>query len=157
MYISYWLIKPSWWFCFRGWQWHRQGSVSEICHWRGICNSGWPQWRISQSDLGTPVTWPQRSGSHGSWGGRVIKGQCGEPSDKYSGMTDTCLLFMVSSAALRGWIINQNVLLQCRYFQPASVCVNAAGITQDEFLLKMEEDDFDKVIEVNLKVPQSRV
>ncbi|XDV34004.1 hypothetical protein PO909_004228 [Leuciscus waleckii] len=41
--------------------------------------------------------------------------------------------------------------IQCRYFQPASVCVNAAGITQDEFLLKMEEDDFDKVIEVNLK------
>uniref|UniRef100_A0A8C2FAF2 (3R)-3-hydroxyacyl-CoA dehydrogenase n=1 Tax=Cyprinus carpio TaxID=7962 RepID=A0A8C2FAF2_CYPCA len=41
--------------------------------------------------------------------------------------------------------------IQHRYFQPPSVCVNAAGITQDEFLLKMEEDDFDKVIEVNLK------
>lgn len=49
------------------------------------------------------------------------------------------------------------VFLQRRYFQPPSVCVNAAGITQDEFLLKMEEDDFDKVIEVNLKVLQSRV
>uniref|UniRef100_A0A671L808 (3R)-3-hydroxyacyl-CoA dehydrogenase n=1 Tax=Sinocyclocheilus anshuiensis TaxID=1608454 RepID=A0A671L808_9TELE len=34
---------------------------------------------------------------------------------------------------------------------PPSVCVNAAGITQDEFLPKMEEDEFDKVIEVNLK------
>lgn len=30
--------------------------------------------------------------------------------------------------------------------------MNAAGITQDEFLLKMEEEDFDKVIQVNLKV-----
>ncbi|XP_063041636.1 estradiol 17-beta-dehydrogenase 8 [Engraulis encrasicolus] len=38
-----------------------------------------------------------------------------------------------------------------RYFQPPSVCVNAAGITQDEFLMKMEEEDFDKVIRVNLK------
>ncbi|XP_016404175.1 estradiol 17-beta-dehydrogenase 8-like [Sinocyclocheilus rhinocerous] len=47
--------------------------------------------------------------------------------------------------------------VQRRYFQPPSVCVNAAGITQDEFLLKMEEEDFDKVIEVNLKVLQSRV
>lgn len=41
--------------------------------------------------------------------------------------------------------------IQCRYFQPPSVCVNAAGITQDDFLLKMEESDFDKVIQVNLK------
>ncbi|XP_012693063.2 estradiol 17-beta-dehydrogenase 8 [Clupea harengus] len=41
--------------------------------------------------------------------------------------------------------------IQRRYFQPPSVCVNAAGITQDEFLLKMEEEDFDKVIQVNLK------
>ncbi|XP_051527790.1 estradiol 17-beta-dehydrogenase 8-like isoform X2 [Myxocyprinus asiaticus] len=41
--------------------------------------------------------------------------------------------------------------IQHHYFQPPSVCVNAAGITQDEFLLKMEEEDFDKVIEVNLK------
>uniref|UniRef100_A0A8C7RNJ3 (3R)-3-hydroxyacyl-CoA dehydrogenase n=1 Tax=Oncorhynchus mykiss TaxID=8022 RepID=A0A8C7RNJ3_ONCMY len=41
--------------------------------------------------------------------------------------------------------------IQCRYFQPPSVCVNAAGITRDEFLLKMEDEDFDKVIQVNLK------
>lgn len=71
-------------------------------------------------------------------------------------MTDVCVPFMDSSGALRGRIINQNdldlVFLQCCYFQPPSVCVNAAGITQDEFLLKMEEDDFDKVIDVNLKV-----
>lgn len=32
------------------------------------------------------------------------------------------------------------------------MCVNAAGITQDDFLLNMEEDQFDKVIQVNLKV-----
>ncbi|KAI1902353.1 hypothetical protein AGOR_G00043900 [Albula goreensis] len=41
--------------------------------------------------------------------------------------------------------------IQCRYFQPPSVCVSAAGITLDEFLLKMEEKDFDRVIQVNLK------
>ncbi|XP_044027710.1 estradiol 17-beta-dehydrogenase 8 isoform X3 [Siniperca chuatsi] len=40
---------------------------------------------------------------------------------------------------------------QTHYFQPPSVCVNAAGITQDDFLLNMEEDQFDKVIQVNLK------
>lgn len=44
------------------------------------------------------------------------------------------------------------LLLQTRYFQPPSVCVNAAGITQDDFLLNMEEDQFDRVIQVNLKV-----
>lgn len=32
------------------------------------------------------------------------------------------------------------------------MCVNTAGITQDNFLLNMEEDQFDRVIQVNLKV-----
>ncbi|XP_068189512.1 LOW QUALITY PROTEIN: (3R)-3-hydroxyacyl-CoA dehydrogenase [Antennarius striatus] len=41
--------------------------------------------------------------------------------------------------------------IQTHYFHPPSVCVNAAGITQDDFLLNMEEDQFDKVIQVNLK------
>ncbi|XP_074469794.1 (3R)-3-hydroxyacyl-CoA dehydrogenase [Sebastes fasciatus] len=41
--------------------------------------------------------------------------------------------------------------VQTQYFQPPSVCVNAAGITQDDFLLNMSEDQFDKVIQVNLK------
>ncbi|TKS89110.1 Estradiol 17-beta-dehydrogenase 8 [Collichthys lucidus] len=41
--------------------------------------------------------------------------------------------------------------IQTRYFQPPSVCVNTAGITQDNFLLHMEEDQFDGVIQVNLK------
>ncbi|KAM4725946.1 (3R)-3-hydroxyacyl-CoA dehydrogenase isoform 2-T2 [Anableps anableps] len=41
--------------------------------------------------------------------------------------------------------------IQTRYFQPPSVCVNAAGITQDDFLLNMEEEQFDRVIQVNLK------
>ena len=30
--------------------------------------------------------------------------------------------------------------------------VNCAGITRDSFLLKMDENDFDEVIHVNLKV-----
>ncbi|KAM8883231.1 (3R)-3-hydroxyacyl-CoA dehydrogenase [Synchiropus picturatus] len=41
--------------------------------------------------------------------------------------------------------------IQAQYFQPPSVCVNAAGITQDDFLLNMEEEHFDRVIKVNLK------
>ncbi|XP_072304332.1 (3R)-3-hydroxyacyl-CoA dehydrogenase [Eucyclogobius newberryi] len=41
--------------------------------------------------------------------------------------------------------------IQTHYFQPPSVCVNAAGITQDDFLLSMDEEHFDKVIQVNLK------
>uniref|UniRef100_A0AAQ4RME6 (3R)-3-hydroxyacyl-CoA dehydrogenase n=1 Tax=Gasterosteus aculeatus aculeatus TaxID=481459 RepID=A0AAQ4RME6_GASAC len=41
--------------------------------------------------------------------------------------------------------------VQTRYFQPPSVCVNAAGVTQDDFLLNMEEEHFDKVLLVNLK------
>ncbi|KAJ8267460.1 hypothetical protein COCON_G00126320 [Conger conger] len=41
--------------------------------------------------------------------------------------------------------------IQRGYFQPPSVCVSAAGITRDEFLLKMEEGDFDRVVQVNLK------
>uniref|UniRef100_A0A8C5GAL0 Estradiol 17-beta-dehydrogenase 8-like n=1 Tax=Gouania willdenowi TaxID=441366 RepID=A0A8C5GAL0_GOUWI len=35
--------------------------------------------------------------------------------------------------------------------QPPSVCVNAAGITQDDFLLHMDEENFDLVVQVNLK------
>nr|XP_019963158.1 PREDICTED: estradiol 17-beta-dehydrogenase 8 isoform X2 [Paralichthys olivaceus] len=41
--------------------------------------------------------------------------------------------------------------IQTRFFQPPSVCVNAAGITRDDFLLHMTEEQFDKVIQVNLK------
>lgn len=39
-----------------------------------------------------------------------------------------------------------------RYPKPPSVVVNAAGITKDNFLLKMTESEFDDVINVNLKV-----
>ncbi|XP_028316550.1 estradiol 17-beta-dehydrogenase 8-like isoform X2 [Gouania willdenowi] len=41
--------------------------------------------------------------------------------------------------------------IQTEYFQPPSVCVNAAGITQDDFLLHMDEENFDLVVQVNLK------
>ncbi|XP_039978338.1 estradiol 17-beta-dehydrogenase 8 isoform X2 [Xiphias gladius] len=41
--------------------------------------------------------------------------------------------------------------IQVHYFQPPSVCVNAAGITQDGLLLNMTEEQFDRVIQVNLK------
>ena len=38
------------------------------------------------------------------------------------------------------------------YKKPLCILVNCAGITSDEFLLKMDEEKFDKVIKVNLKV-----
>lgn len=38
------------------------------------------------------------------------------------------------------------------YNKPPSIVVNCAGITKDNFLLKMSEQDFDDVINVNLKV-----
>lgn len=37
------------------------------------------------------------------------------------------------------------------YSKPPSIIVNSAGITRENFLLKMSENDFDKVIDVNLK------
>ncbi|XP_022094727.1 estradiol 17-beta-dehydrogenase 8-like [Acanthaster planci] len=37
------------------------------------------------------------------------------------------------------------------YQQPASILVNSAGITRDKTMMKMEEKNFDKVIDVNLK------
>lgn len=37
------------------------------------------------------------------------------------------------------------------YQQPPSIIVNSAGITRDNFLLKMSEQDFQQVIDVNLK------
>ncbi|KAJ6643241.1 (3R)-3-hydroxyacyl-CoA dehydrogenase [Pseudolycoriella hygida] len=38
-----------------------------------------------------------------------------------------------------------------KYKKPPSIVVNSAGITKDNFLLKMSEQDFDDVINVNLK------
>ncbi|XP_063095139.1 (3R)-3-hydroxyacyl-CoA dehydrogenase isoform X3 [Cavia porcellus] len=42
--------------------------------------------------------------------------------------------------------------VQACFSRPPSVVVSCAGITQDEFLLQMSEDDWDRVIAVNLKV-----
>lgn len=38
------------------------------------------------------------------------------------------------------------------YKSPPSCIINCAGITRDNFLLKLSEQDFDDVINVNLKV-----
>ena len=46
-------------------------------------------------------------------------------------------------------------VLECiisEFRKPPCILINSAGITSDDFLLKMEEEKFDKVIEVNLKV-----
>jgi len=37
------------------------------------------------------------------------------------------------------------------YYQPPSLVVNSAGITRDGYLLKMSEEQFDHVVNVNLK------
>lgn len=39
-----------------------------------------------------------------------------------------------------------------KYKKPPTVIVNSAGITRDNFLLKLSEQDFDEVLNVNLKV-----
>ncbi|XP_077446328.1 (3R)-3-hydroxyacyl-CoA dehydrogenase isoform X2 [Stigmatopora argus] len=57
----------------------------------------------------------------------------------------------VADVASKESVENLLTSIQVRYFQPPSVCVNAAGITADDFLLDMEEDDFDRVVRVNLK------
>lgn len=38
-----------------------------------------------------------------------------------------------------------------KYKRPPSVIVNSAGITRDSFILKMDDDEFDLVVKVNLK------
>nr|CAH7746734.1 unnamed protein product [Callosobruchus chinensis] len=39
-----------------------------------------------------------------------------------------------------------------KYKQPPTIIINSAGITRDNFLLKLSEQDFDEVLDVNLKV-----
>ena len=38
-----------------------------------------------------------------------------------------------------------------KYKQAPDIIVNSAGITRDGYMLRMKEEDFDKVIDVNLK------
>lgn len=40
--------------------------------------------------------------------------------------------------------------------KPPTIIVNCAGITRDNFLVKLSEEDFDEVIKVNLKVENMR-
>ena len=44
------------------------------------------------------------------------------------------------------------LLLRVVTSSPRPSSVSAAGITREALFLKMEEDDFDRVIQVNLKV-----
>lgn len=43
--------------------------------------------------------------------------------------------------------------IQSRYSAPPRVAINSAGITRDEFLLRLSEESFDSVLNVNLKGP----
>ncbi|XP_036908620.1 estradiol 17-beta-dehydrogenase 8 isoform X2 [Sturnira hondurensis] len=54
----------------------------------------------------------------------------------------------VSEAASARRLLEQ---VQAFFTRPPSVIVSCAGVTRDEFLLHMSEDDWDKVIAVNLK------
>lgn len=38
------------------------------------------------------------------------------------------------------------------YGKPPTIIVNCAGITRDNFILKLSEEDFDEVLKINLKV-----
>ncbi|KAL0622674.1 Estradiol 17-beta-dehydrogenase 8 [Plecturocebus cupreus] len=55
----------------------------------------------------------------------------------------------VSEASAARRLLEQ---VQACFSRPPSVVVSCAGITRDELLLHMSEDDWDKVIAVNLKV-----
>lgn len=37
------------------------------------------------------------------------------------------------------------------YSKPPTIIVNSAGITRDQFILKISEEEFDRVLDVNLK------
>ncbi|XP_064616400.1 estradiol 17-beta-dehydrogenase 8-like [Liolophura sinensis] len=52
-----------------------------------------------------------------------------------------------SSSSVRELLTN----VQTQFSDVPTVLVNSAGITRDAFLLKMKEENFDKVIDVNLK------
>jgi len=59
-----------------------------------------------------------------------------------------CFAGDVTSATFTKTLFKQ---VQEDYGRPADILVNSAGIIKDNFLLKMSEEDFDKVIDVNLK------
>ncbi|KAM9326639.1 (3R)-3-hydroxyacyl-CoA dehydrogenase [Gastrophryne carolinensis] len=56
----------------------------------------------------------------------------------------------VSKAASVGALMEQ---IQSRFSAPPRVAVSSAGITRDEFLLRLSEESFDSVLSVNLKGP----
>ena len=64
------------------------------------------------------------------------------PDDHYSVATDVSQSDSVSECFQR--------VLE-KYKRPPDIIVNSAGITKDGFLLRMKEEDFDQVMDVNLK------
>ncbi|EDS32604.1 3-oxoacyl-[acyl-carrier-protein] reductase [Culex quinquefasciatus] len=61
---------------------------------------------------------------------------------------NTALEMDVSSSASISQVLDATL---AKYKNPPTIVVNSAGITRDNFLLKMPESDFDAVINVNLK------
>lgn len=62
--------------------------------------------------------------------------------------THTAFQADVSEAGAAGRLLEQ---VQACFARPPSVVVSCAGITRDEFLLHLSEDDWDRVLAVNLK------
>lgn len=44
-----------------------------------------------------------------------------------------------------------------QYKKPPCIIVNSAGITRDNWMLKLSEEDYDSVLNVNLKVGKCKV
>lgn len=61
---------------------------------------------------------------------------------------NTALEMDVSSSASVAKVLDATL---AKYKNPPTIVVNSAGITRDNFMLKMPEADFDAVINVNLK------
>ncbi|CAK7309378.1 (3R)-3-hydroxyacyl-CoA dehydrogenase [Vulpes lagopus] len=73
----------------------------------------------------------------------------GQGSEKVApGGAHTAFQADVSEAGAVRRLLEQ---VQACFSRPPSVVVSCAGLTRDEFLLRMSEDDWDRVIAVNLK------
>lgn len=61
-------------------------------------------------------------------------------------------LSLTLDVGIKESINNAAQIILNQFNEPPSVIVNCAGITRDNFLLKLSEEDFDDVININLKV-----
>lgn len=67
-------------------QWDRTVGVSALRLWGRLRGGRWHQRGVGQWDAGESVEWPQRTGSHGGCGGRVVKREREEAGREYTGV-----------------------------------------------------------------------